>query len=190
MKVWKVVIVVIVALLAVGALGRFLLSRFFAEDKETAWTYRSPKYGFSLTIPSSDWKEIKREGDVAAFYNRKRQTLASAQVTKESRQEFITETVPAIKGILERHRAEILKEPHCSEGTTAAGNPFVFWIAVTRAPDGKTVVAAHSAVWCPAQGITVRVLMEGLLEMQSEAGKAEEWAFFEKSAKTLCLSVQ
>lgn len=66
MKRWKWVIAtpVLILLVLVGS-AWILLPQFYAENATTSWTYRSPKHDYSLTLPSSDWQEIKKENRLA-----------------------------------------------------------------------------------------------------------------------------
>ena len=56
--------------------------------------------------------------------------------------------------------------------------------------EGGQVYIGHSFTWNPRTRVMVAILVEGPLRMRSEAGRAAELEAFEKSAATICLSVE
>jgi hypothetical protein len=190
MKRWKLLLVAVVLLvLGMAGLGWLVLPRFYSDDAASSWTYHSPKYGFSMKLPSSDWKEIARPNNDVAFHNRKHSVLVGVNVTKGQREVFDS-TILDAKVILEQSRKGLLSEPFVSEGTTDAGNPYVYWTVQSKSDQGGVYFVAQSFVWCKDKALTIRVLMEGPLAMQSDMGKGAERDFYENAVKTICLSAE
>jgi hypothetical protein len=189
MRRWKLLVVLVVLLLlAVVVLGRLVLPRFFSEDSTSAWTYRSPQHGFSMTLPSGDWKEIKKKDCDVAFYHRKHSTLVGVDVTRGDRDAFL-KAVKQMKDYTEATREELLSDPRFAEGETESGNPFVYLTVHAKADRNDAVFVARSLIWCKDQTLLVSVRMEGPLTMQSKTGKGAEEDFYDNAVRTICLSV-
>lgn len=190
MKRWKL-IAAIAALVLVSLLAatKLILPHIYSEDATTSWTYHSSKYDFSMTLPSSDWQEIQRQDAAAAFHNRKRAVLASANVSRGD-QEAFEKAVQRMKDYMRKNKDQMLSEPQFTEGTTEDGDPFSYWTVQAKADRGEATFVANSLVWCKNKGLIVGVMMEGLLDMRSKTGESAELDFYEKSARTICLSVR
>src|SRR5262245_24883127 len=115
---------------AIAALAYLILSRSGPEDERTAWTYRSPKDGFSLTLPSDHWRESTMEGAAAAFRNRRRGADAKVEVISESEEAF-HKSIEGMRDYLEENREAFDGPPAITEGRTAAGDPYVYWTALS-----------------------------------------------------------
>ncbi|HTU88522.1 MAG TPA: hypothetical protein VMF69_00355 [Gemmataceae bacterium] len=190
MKRWKWFIVTpTLILLVLAGSAWIILPRFYPENTATSWTYHSPKYDYSLTLPSSDWQEIKKEDSDAAFYNRKRSTLAGIIVSKGDQDTF-RKAVQRMKEHIDTSKGEQLTTPQFSEGKTEAGDPFAYWTVEAKVDKGGAVFLAISLVWRQGKGLIIRAMMEGSLVMRSNMGKKTELEYFDKVGKTICLSIR
>ena len=189
MKRWLPFALVAVFLLAGAGLAVLVLPRFFAEDKTTAWTYRSPDHGFRITLPSSDWQEVRMKGEALAFANKKHSTAVGVGVGKGDAEDF-RKSVRKMKDYLEGNRVEVVEGPQYSEGETEAGNPYALWTMQAKGDRGDTVFVARSLVWCKDKGLIVSVTLEGPLTMRSQTGRGQETDFYQSATRTICLSVR
>jgi hypothetical protein len=190
MKRWKWLIAIPVLLLfALVASAWIILPRFYAEDSTTSWTYRSPKHGYALTLPSKDWEEVEKKDCDAAFYNRKRSILVGITVAKGDQDAF-RKSVQRMKDHMEKSKDEQLTTPQFSEGKTEEGDPFAYWTVEAKADKEGSVFLATSFVWCQSKELVIRAMMEGPLIMQSKKGKNTEREYYEKVGKTICLSLR
>jgi hypothetical protein len=165
MKRWMLFLMAAVLLiLGMAGVSWLVLPRFYADDVASSWTYRSEMHGFSMRLPSSDWKEITRPNNDVAFHNLKHSVLVGVNVTKEQRESF-DKTIEDARQILEQSRKSLHSEPRFAEGTTEHGNPYVFWTLHSKSDEGSVYFVAQSFVWCKDKGLTVRVLMEGPMSM-------------------------
>jgi dephospho-CoA kinase len=186
-----IVLASVVAVIVVGgALWRIWLHDvWFRSDKGDEWTFSAREHGFSVRLPSSDWKTIKEPaGAAAAFHNAKHFGMCIVHATKETKDIFDEVSVPWLKGLLTKDESELLSAPYYKEGHTVAGNKYAFLKVKAKADRGGAVFVAASVVWCPENEVTVKVTMEGQLRMTSHAGSAAEWEYFEKAADLVCLS--
>jgi hypothetical protein len=192
MKRWKLLVLAggLAGVLILALAGTaWLLRRIYSEDATTSWTYRSPKYDFCMTLPSSDWQEFKKPDADVAFHNRKRSALAGVTV-KQGDQDAFQNWVKRMQDYVESSKKEQLSEPQFTEGTTDSGDPFAYWTVQAKAGRDEAVFVAISLVWCKDKRLIVNVKLEGPLTMRSEVGKSAELDFYEKTARTLCLSVR
>jgi hypothetical protein len=190
MRSWKIIIVAVCTLAVVAGFGAFFLAGRYRLDPAEAWTYTSPGHGFTIRIPSGDWKPIPKPEAEVGFHDAKHSALAAVSARKETQKLFESESIPRMKSIIEPPREDYLSAPFYKEGTTAAGNPYAFWKVKSKTKDGVTVFVAHSVVWCRNKQLTVAVTMEGQLKMKSQTGSSAELDYFEKAADLLCLSAE
>jgi hypothetical protein len=188
MKIWKFAAGVAIVLAVLYTASWLLLPLFFSEVEGTAWTYNSPEHGFSLQLPSDDWVEFKRDDSAAAFSNSKHRVFFTAKVVKVTAESAFKAKVESMKKYLAEERGEFLGEPVFLHGVTEAGNPYAFWQGVTKSEKGGNVVVAQSAVWCKNKGLSVTILLEGELRMDSKVGRTEEKAYYDRTCKAICLS--
>ena len=80
----RLAIALFLLLLVIVGVAWLVLPRFYFDDTSSTWKYRSPKHGFSMTLPSTDWKEIAKPGSDAAFHNRKHSVLLGVTVYRYS----------------------------------------------------------------------------------------------------------
>ncbi len=185
--IWLGATLVLILLVLAGS-AWIILPRFYTEDIAASWTYHSPKYDYSLTLPSRDWQEIKKEDSDAAFYNRKRSVLVGITASKGDQDSF-RKSVQRMKEYVEASKDEQLSEPQFSEGKTEAGDPFAYWTVEAKGDEGGSVFLATSFVFCRSKGLVIRAMMEGPLSMRSNMGKEAELKYYETVGKTICLSV-
>jgi hypothetical protein len=192
MKVWKWIVVCGGVLLLLAGLTKFWLQRFHQEDEGTSWKYRSPEHGFTVTLPSRDWEEIKRPKATVAFVNRKHRTLVEVNAGKESREDFLKFSLPAMKKHVADSQAEgeLIGEPQIREGESKEGNLYWHCTTLAKGGPGETVFSALSIVWRKDNQVAVRVNLEGQLQMSSQTGQASERAFFENAAKVICRGIE
>ena len=190
MRTWKIVIVClsVVALLVLG--GWLLLQERFRSPTANEWVYTSSEHGFSVRVPSRDWKQGTKPGATVAFHNPKDSAIAVLHVTKESKDVFVEKSVPTLRGLLLVGHEEFLTKPAYKEGNTAVENRYAYWQVKAKATDGSAVFVAHSLVWCETKELTVKVTFEAPLKMTSQTGSAAEWDYFEKAANLICLSAE
>ncbi|MFM7077591.1 MAG: hypothetical protein ACKO3G_16225 [Planctomycetaceae bacterium] len=156
------------------------------------WVYSSPDGVFRLTLPSSEWVPAPTPGasggvafvrsfprmQAKVLHVKRDQTEADFEHAAEAFRQQI-ETIPALRGHAEfRH------------GTNASGNSYRYWTGTDSSRDGQPVFVAYSVTWYESKRNVIEVLFEGLPTMRSEAGKAAEMGTIEKSAETICLSVE
>ncbi|MFL5243988.1 MAG: hypothetical protein ACJ8FY_17945 [Gemmataceae bacterium] len=153
----------------------------------TAWQFRSPDYGFTLTLPSDYWKEAKSPDPSHFGFEEPMHSMhVGVKVVKQDRDGFKA----AVKNLhkLAADTADASSKGE-SEGTTASGYPFAYIKALEKTDQGKTIFVGISYVWCEDKGIMVQVILEGMQRMTSEFGRESEMKLFEESANSICLSV-
>ena len=159
---------------------------------EGAWEYHSRDHGFSLRLPSTHWKQSKKNTHIVDFWcNRVGSPMLAgvSAVEKQTEKEF-QESIPRIKAEMGKHRG-LLTEPVFEIGNTEAGNPYVFSVVCEQGGDGnRFYYVGSSRTWIEARGLTVTVLFEGQGRMQSNLGQSMEYSEFGKAAKSVCLSIE
>ena len=159
-----------------------------------SWVYKVKDYGFSIRLPSADWKVHSKPRFVADFYSfwLGSPMLAGVRSVKEQTPEEFRNSVKALKKRI-GDKAGRLRDPEWQEGTTRAGNPYVYCVLWNKGKEElelKYFYVAISAVYLKDLGLTVEVLFEGQGKMRSDLFKAKELARFEADAKAICLSVE
>lgn len=161
------------------------------DESKESWVYNSESDGFSLRLPSSNWKQMTKKKHVADFWSNRfgSPMLAGVfSVKKQTNAEFQELVKDFEKEINEK--TDLLVNPTIQEGKNKAGNPYVF---VTFCEKGKGkeqyYYLGKSYTWIEEKGVTVEVLFEGQAKMQSQLFKSIEYKEFERAARTICLSV-
>jgi hypothetical protein len=156
------------------------------------WVFQPPDGAYRLTLPSQQWKQSASTGGVGivAFVRPFPHMQASVLSAKQDQDE--ADFVFAAKAFRRRiyGNPRLREGPKFREGTNAFGNPYRYCTATETGSDGKPVFVAHSVTWCPQKRMVLAVIFEGSPRMLSEAGKAAEAEAIEKSAETICLSVE
>lgn len=155
------------------------------------WTYQSKEHGFSLDLPSANWKPMTKRKFVADFWcptaTGSPMLAAVTAVKKQTREEFEA-SVPQFKADTAK-AADYLQGPTFEEGRTGAGNPYIFVSAFEKgASGGRLMYVATAAVWLADKEVTVSTLFEGQGQMRSRVFKSIEYGEFEAAAKSICLS--
>jgi hypothetical protein len=173
--------------------GAALLVLGYFTGSSTPWVYQSPDGAFRLTLPSQLWKQspATEKTGVVAFVRPILPRMQAKVLSVKQRQ-----TTLDFERAAEFFRTFVEKDPQrrgrlkFRDGTNAAGNTYSYCTLMESSPDGTAVFSAHSVVWCPNKQLVVEVIFEGLPTMHSQTGKAAEMEAIEKSAETICLSVE
>jgi hypothetical protein len=175
--------------LMVGA--GLLASSWFMSHAGTPWVYESPDGDYRLTMPSQHWKQAPTtEGSAdVAFVRSGPQMQAAVKVMRQQTQDDFAWAPDRFQDKWVTH-PQLRGQAKFREGINAANNSYRYCTAMDSSPDGKPVFVAHVFVWCPAKQLVIEVIVEGLPSMLSKTGQAAEMAIFEKSAETICLSVE
>jgi hypothetical protein len=191
MKTWIWLIVTLfLILLVLGGAGWLILPRVFSEDAATSWVYHSAKYDYSLTLPSRDWQEVKKPDKDAAFYNRKKSVLVGVTVAKGDEKAF-HKSVQQMKEYLANSKEELLTEPEFTTGTTEAGDPYAYWTVQAKVKEeGEAAFVANALVWCKKKDLVVSLVIEGVVNMRSQVGKQSQIDYYQRTAKSISLSVR
>lgn len=155
----------------------------------TPWTYQSPDGAFRLTLPSSQWRQAQNGAGPAFVCPIPRMHAKVIALKQEQTEADFARTVEGVRAHVAAS-SELSRQAKFQEGTNAAGNPHLFFTAMDSSPEGKQVYVAHSVTWCARQHAVVEVLFEGLVRNRSQFGKATELGAFEKSAATICQSIE
>jgi hypothetical protein len=158
---------------------------------DTSWVYTSPDHGFTLRLPSSNWRPSRKKAHVADFWCNplgSPMVAAVASVKKQTEAEF-RDTAKRLKDRAPKE-TDLLVKPVVHEGKNSAGNPYTL---LTLCEKGNAadqyVYVAISTTWIKDPGVTVDVLFEGQGKMRSKTLQAVEYAEFEKAGKAICTSV-
>jgi hypothetical protein len=174
------------------AVGVGMLSFNFMSRPSASWVYVSPDATYSITLPSKEWSQFAKTGGVGivAFGRPAPRMLASVvSVQRDQTEADLDRTAEAFRARIEadpKARGQV----QFRSGMNGAGNPYRYCTAIDSGPDGKPVFVAYSVTWCPSKWIIVEVFFEGQPAMRSRTGQAAETDLFEKSAETICLSVE
>jgi hypothetical protein len=182
-------VAVFLLLLALGGVAWLVLPRFHKDDTSSSWTYRSPKHGFSMTLPSTDWKEIAKPGSDVAFHNRKHSVLVGINIASGQEVGF-QKAIAVLRKQLDEGGDDFVSKPEFHQGVTDAGNPYAYCTVDAKSDRGGAVFVARSIVWCKSRALIVSVLMEGALAMESQIGKSAERDFYQHAVRTICLSAE
>lgn len=163
-----------------------------AEPGDGSWMFRFKEHGFTIRLPSSNWKEHKRKTHLADFWCNPLGVPMLAAVTsakKQSNDEY-RESVKWFQKNLD-NTPDLVVAPVHQEGTTREGNPFAFSTACERGAGGaQYLFVASSYTWLKDKSLTVVMVFEGQGKMRSHLLKSVEYSEFEKTAKAVCLSVE
>jgi hypothetical protein len=164
-----------------------------APERNGAWTFRSADHGFSLDLPSTDWKATPKKRHVEDFWCRTGTGSAMlagvSSVKKQTREQFNASIAGFKSDVIKQ--GEFLRDPAFREGQSPFGCPYVFADWCERGPSElQFVYVAAAVVWVPDKGIAVGTLFEGQGRMKSKVFQAVECADFEKAANSICTSVR
>jgi hypothetical protein len=179
------------SLLHMLAGGGLLLFGFFAQPS-TPWVYQSPDGAFRVTLPSPQWKQSPTTGGVGvvAFVRLVPRMQASVlTVKRDQTQADFGRAAEAVRARVESNPQQ-RGQATFREGTNAAGNRYRYCTLMESGSGGQPVFVAHSVTWCPSKKMVIEVLFEGLPTMRSQTGRAAEMESIERSAETICLSVE
>lgn len=173
----------------IGA-GLVLFSSFTWAS--TPWDFQSPDGAFRLRLPSQQWKQapVDDRADAIAFVcSSPRMQARVVAVRQEQTAADFALAVEALRARLDSlpTRRDTAED---REGTTTSGGSYRYVTFMDSTPDGNPVFVAYSVTWCPRQQTVIEVLVEGLPRLLSQTGKAGEMHRFQKSAETICLSVE
>jgi hypothetical protein len=143
---------------------------------DTSWVFNSAEHGFSLTLPSSDWKKSTRKrflADFYSFWNGSPMLAAVVAVRKQTPEEF-HQTVAATRAKA-GEQENLLSPPSFHEEETGAGDRRAFLSVYEKGGSSSLYLfAARSFVWLKDKGITVELLFEGQGKMQSKLFQLKE----------------
>jgi hypothetical protein len=161
------------------------------DESKESWVYSSKADGFSLTLPSSKWKQIAKKKHIADFWSNQfgSPMLAGVfSIKKQTNAEF-QDLAKDFKEEIKK-KDNLLVKPTIQEAVNKARNPFVFVTLCEKGKGGdEYFFVGKSYTWVRDKAVTVEVLFEGQAKMKSKAFKAIENKEFEKAARTICLSV-
>ncbi len=158
----------------------------------TAWIYRSENHGFSLELPSSDWKHNPKSKQVAEFWRRMNigspMMMGVSSVKQETEEQFRA-FFPLMRGIVEAEHC--LVEPTFQEGKTNSGNKFLSATTIEKGSSGSQFFyVVLSAVRLEDKKKTIYLIFEGQGKMQSKTFQSFEYEAFERAEKGIRLSVK
>jgi hypothetical protein len=160
------------------------------EKASTAWNYKLVDYGFSITLPDSDW--VARPSSihgVAGFLKKGFAMRTDIFVVP-------CESVASFQGLAERVKNEMdsakgISGTHHENGKTESGHQYQFSIGTEKtesAPEG--VYLGQSVVWIENKNIAVRTCFQGESLNRSASIQGVDPKELEKSARFICLSVK
>jgi hypothetical protein len=162
------------------------------KETDTSWVWNSNEHGFSLRLPSSDWKKHSRARGVVDFYHSRSSSpmlVGVLSVKKQTREEF-RESVKKAQAYVGRDKEDLLSGPTLEEDTIS-GNLFARVTAYEKGDgDIEYFYFTTSFTWLKEKGITVQVIFEGQGKMRSRFFQAREKAEFEKAARAIQQSVK
>jgi hypothetical protein len=185
-KYQKPLVIAAAVLLVAGAV---LLPLFLAVNREPGWTYHDPK-GFRVKLPTDDWEQVRGDTPLTTFVNRKRSAKVEVVANEESHKDFLEKTVKGVQASVAGLRGKLIGNPEFTEGTNAAGHPYVLYRFQKFGDKGGVDYVAMSMTWCRQKNLTVAVLCEGPLKATSQAEQKSEMEFYEQASKAICLSVE
>ena len=161
------------------------------DESKGSWVYNSETNGFSLKLPSSNWKELAKKKHLADFWNARfgSPMLAGVfSVKKQTKDEF-EDLAKAFKEEAKKD-ADLLVKPRIQEGVNEVGNAYIFETLCEKGKGQEQYIYVGRAyTWLKDKELTVEVFFEGQGKMRSKVFKSIEYSEFEKAAKTICLSV-
>lgn len=161
------------------------------DESKESWVYSSEADGFSLRLPSSNWKQKTKKEHIAEFWSNRfgSPMLAGVfSVKKQTNDEFL-DLVKDFKEEMNK-KADLLVKLRIQEGVNKPGNPYVFAILCEKGKgEEEYIYVGKSFTWIKEKEVTVEVLFEGQAKMLSDLFKSVEYKEFEKAAKAICLSV-
>jgi hypothetical protein len=163
-----------------------------ADQSDTSWVYTSTEHGFTLRLPSANWRPSKRKVLIAQFSCNPLGSPMLAGVFSVKKQTE-AEYRDAVKGLndLAAKETDYLVKPTVREGRNAADNPYAVATLCEKGTNGdQYIYVAKSYTWVKDLGITVEVMFEGQGKMRSKFFQSVEYAEFEKAAKSICRSVE
>lgn len=159
-------------------------------DSPGSWEYHSVEYGFSLTLPSKNWRlSAKTEHIVDFTANPAGSPMLAAVVSVEA------QTRAQFEDSVSRFKANIAgaqglqEQPEFEVAETDVGNRYVFGTFSEETREGPVYVAA-SRVWLKARGVTVATIFEGHSHYLGDMAQAVERSNFEQAARLICRSVK
>jgi hypothetical protein len=161
------------------------------DESKGVWVYNSEANGFSLRLPSSNWKQMPKKKHVADFWSNRfgSPMLAGVFSVKKNTNAEFQDLAKDFKEEIKK-KDDLLVKPTIQEGKNKAGHPYVF-VTLCEKGDGELqfLYVGKSYTWIEGKGVTVEVLFEGQAKMQSKLFQSIEYKEFEKAARTICLSV-
>lgn len=162
------------------------------NESKGAWVYNSETHGFSLKLPSSNWKEASKRQHIADLWNNRfgSPMLAGVFSVKKQTKAKFQDLAKEFKKEEAKRDGDLLVKPTIQEGVNEAGNPYIFE-ALCEKGNGREqyIYVARSYMWIKEKEVTVEVFFEGQRKMRSKFFKSIEYSEFEKAAKSICLSV-
>jgi hypothetical protein len=159
---------------------------------DTAWTFRSSKNDFALTLPSLAWRKSTKKKFLVEFHFAgagPRMLAAVGSVRKQTLEEF-RDTVKTAKVRAEK-LATRLSKPTFEEVEDASGDRRILLTVCEKGGGAlQYLYVAQSLVWIKEKGLTVQVLFEGQGVMRSGYFQSREKAAFEKAARAIHRSVR
>ncbi len=158
-------------------------------DPATAWTYKDSQYGFEIKVPSDRWRQGQGPLGVEFQHPSPAMLCAIVGATKA------TDQVDFDAAIL-KHQSFLPNQPLAKstlkrrEGTTAQGNPYLYWDYMEDSANGERVFVATSVTFCKQKGVIVHMVFEGHPRMASQVGKESEIKSFHNAAEYMLLTVE
>lgn len=164
-----------------------------APERLGTWTFQSADHGFSLDLPSADWKATTKKRHVEDFWCRtvtgSAMLAGVSSVKKQTREQFNASIAQFRTDVTKQ--GDFLRDPAFREGRSPWGCPYVFADWCERGPsEVQFIYVAAAIVWVADKGIAVGTLFEGQGRMKSRVFQAIESADFERAANSICTSVR
>jgi hypothetical protein len=210
---WLLLLACVVAS-AFGASTRLLFSRDLFDDSEnqssdrvdrqrlergpekrdsgsgTSWTYSSEEYGFSMTLPSRDWRSGRQRSGDLGFHNSRDSILATLQIARQSRDTFLKKAVTDLTKTLADTTEDYVGTVKREEGETEAGNLRVLWTGISKGDAGELFFVGYGLVWCKDKTLTVKMMCESPLHIRSQPGRNDELASKEDTFRKIFFSLR
>jgi hypothetical protein len=177
-----------VVLVFLGA-GDFLLKSRFSTSTAGEWTYKNEKYGFSIVLPSSEWKQVSLKDGEVGFRNRTIPVQVGVYARVIPKAQYASE-VDTIRRFVCSDEGS-LAPPTMEDGLTKHGDKYTYIETICKMQSGKgACLSALLFHWHEGTQVMTMVVFEGELKMVSETWSKAEAEFYRSTARSILLSLK
>lgn len=179
---------------AFGLGNRANIIHHMMDSDSKPWTHTIEKYKITLTLPNDHWVDVKKIKPEltheAVFMDKVSKLKCFVEFESMKNMDEHHLKVTAFKEQMEADSKNSANSLKWSEGLTTSGYPYVYAETISKGDGDKEFYVLISKVYQKDLGLFVTFIFEGEQIMNSDMGTAALNDVFQKSSKSILMSIK